>query len=239
MPRLLLCAALGLTLSTANASVSLPTEPASHRRPISTFAEDPEPTTVPAPPSPILTAADEPAQDGTVLFVGDGDTLTIRVGDAPRGTIVRLYGIDCPELHQPRGLEARDFTKAFTAGGAVQVVVTEREKYGRLVALVLLPDGRCLNEELVRAGWAWYFHNPRFVTLASESRTGLLSRIGRHMAQAREARIGLWADEKPVNPSTWRRRKENQKTHGAVKTPAKKDKAPKTTKPPRKGGRRR
>ena len=34
---------------------------------------------------------------------------------------------------------------------------TDRDRYGRVVADVVLPDGRNLNRELVRAGLAWWF----------------------------------------------------------------------------------
>jgi endonuclease YncB( thermonuclease family) len=35
--------------------------------------------------------------------------------------------------------------------------VKDRDRYGRLVAEVLLPDGRLLNQELVHAGIAWWY----------------------------------------------------------------------------------
>jgi endonuclease YncB( thermonuclease family) len=53
---------------------------------------------------------------------------------------------------------ARSSTSRRLAFGQVVTVDSdERDRYGRLVAEVRLPDGRSLNQELVRAGYAWRF----------------------------------------------------------------------------------
>ncbi len=39
----------------------------------------------------------------------------------------------------------------------VTVQAGDRDRYGRTVGVVLLPDGRSLNHELVRAGFAWMY----------------------------------------------------------------------------------
>ena len=76
----------------------------------------------------------------------------------------------------------------------VTVNVRGRDKYGRTVAEVVLPDGRTLNEELVIQGLAWqyrkYSHDPRLALMETE---------------AREAKRGLWADPDPVPPWEWRK----------------------------------
>jgi hypothetical protein len=76
----------------------------------------------------------------------------------------------------------------------VTVRPREHDRYGRLVAEVTLPDGRVLNEELVRQGWAWWYRRyaPDNATLATLE------------SEAREARRGLWADQKPMAPWEWR-----------------------------------
>jgi micrococcal nuclease len=59
---------------------------------------------------------------------------------------------------------------------------------------VMLPDGRNLNHEIVRAGFAWWFQ--RYALTDTE--------LKKLEAEAREARRGLWADPKPVPPWEWR-----------------------------------
>ena len=71
------------------------------------------------------------------------------------------------------------------------------DRYGRLMADIVLPDGKSLNQELVRAGLAWWYRR-----YAPGNRT-----LARLEDEAREARRGLWADEEPVAPWVWRRRK--------------------------------
>ena len=77
----------------------------------------------------------------------------------------------------------------------------DTDRYGRFVADVLLPDGKSLNRELVRAGLAWhYVRYSNDVTLA------------RLESDARASRRGLWADTRPVPP--WEFRKQSVVTPG-------------------------
>ncbi len=92
---------------------------------------------------------------GRVVGVSDGDTITV-LHDG-KGERIRLHGIDCPEKRQAFGNRAKQFTSKLVFGETVTVEVVDRDRYGRTVAEVLLPDGRSLNRELVRAGFAWMY----------------------------------------------------------------------------------
>jgi len=130
---------------------------------------------------------------GRVVGIHDGDTLTVlRVRQQVK---VRLYGIDCPELGQPYGRRARQRAAELAFGRTVTVRPESRDRYGRLVAWVVLPDGRTLNEILVAEGLAWHYRRyaPRARQLAEREQ------------QARTARRGLWQDPNPVPPWNWRR----------------------------------
>ncbi len=76
----------------------------------------------------------------------------------------------------------------------VTVQAVDRDRYGRTVGEVLLPDGRSLNHELVSAGLAWMYR--RYTN--DQSLRDLEE-------EARVARRGLWADPHAVSP--WERRK--------------------------------
>jgi endonuclease YncB( thermonuclease family) len=131
---------------------------------------------------------------GRVVGVTDGDTITVL--RAAHGATVRLVGIDAPEKSQAYGQRAKQFTSALTFGRPVTVRVTGHDRYGRVLGEVTLPDGRSLNEELIRAGFAWWFRKySRDV------------RLGHLEEEAREARRGLWADRAPQAPWDYRTRR--------------------------------
>jgi endonuclease YncB( thermonuclease family) len=73
-----------------------------------------------------------------------------------RGEKVRLYGIDTPEKRQDFGNKAKQFTSDMVFGKYVEVEPVTKDRYGRTVGLVYI-NGQCLNEELIRAGFAWVY----------------------------------------------------------------------------------
>jgi micrococcal nuclease len=99
---------------------------------------------------PLLALAED--FSGRVVAVTDGDT--IRVLRNRREVRVRLYGVDAPESKQPFGSRAKQFTSGLVFGKAVTVRVRDVDRYGRTVGEVILPDGRNLNQEIVKAGFA-------------------------------------------------------------------------------------
>lgn len=62
-----------------------------------------------------------------------------------------------PRKKQPFGQAATRYNRSLSAQKIVTVKVETTDRYGRLVGEVFLPDGRSLNRELVRAGYAWWF----------------------------------------------------------------------------------
>lgn len=130
---------------------------------------------------------------GKVVTISDGDTIRVmRNGAAER---IRLWGIDCPESKQPFGTRARKFAGDLAFGMEVTVKVRDTDRYGRTVAEIILPDGRNLNQELVRAGLAWWYQ--RYARRAT-----VLAALEQ---EARDAKRGLWSDPQPVPPWEWRK----------------------------------
>ena len=129
--------------------------------------------------------------EARVVGVADGDTLTVLHRGAQ--VRVRLNGVDCPEKGQAFGSRAKQFTSELAFGKTVAVRPFDTDRYRRVVADVVLPDGRILNRELVAAGLAWHY--------TKYSKDEELARLEQH---AREARIGIWSDGRAVAPWEFR-----------------------------------
>ena len=131
---------------------------------------------------------EEPAVAGTdeVVRVVDGDTVVLRVAGKSR-----LIGVDTPEVFGGRecyGREASAFAKRILRPGlrvGVERDVEQRDRYGRTLLYLLLPDRRSFNELLVSEGIAVPLTIPPNVRHAERFRS--LAR------RAREREAGLWS----------------------------------------------
>lgn len=132
---------------------------------------------------------------GKVVAIADGDTITVLRDETP--IKVRLHGVDTPEKGQDFGTAAKNFTGDQCFGETVTVVVTDTDRYGRKVGLVVLEDGRVLNHELVAAGLAhWYAdYAPH---------DGTLRRL---QDEAMAAKRGLWSRPDAITPQDFRQGK--------------------------------
>ena len=137
-----------------------------------------------------------------VKRVVDGDTLVLVSGER-----VRLIGIDTPEIHDSNklykdskrsnqsiaeikelGQQSYQFTKDLVEGKEVSLEfdVDRQDRYKRLLAYVYLKDGRFVNAEIVKEGYAslmTYPPNVKYVELFQEL-----------YREARENKRGLWKD---------------------------------------------
>lgn len=93
---------------------------------------------------------------GKVVKIADGDTFTILV-EGNKQVKIRFHGIDCPESKQDFGTRAKQFTSELAFSKTVNVQVKDIDRYGRTIGIVALPDGKILNEELLRVGLAWHY----------------------------------------------------------------------------------
>ncbi len=135
------------------------------------------------------------AWQARVVGVPDGDSLKVeRQGKTYK---VRLYGIDSPEYGQEGFRPARDYTRDRVSGRTVAITVMDKDRYGRVVALVER-DGQLINRELVARGLAWMY--PRYCKTES-----LCHELEVLQQSAREQRLGLWQGERPQPPWKWKR----------------------------------
>jgi micrococcal nuclease len=129
-----------------------------------------------------------------VIGIADGDTISVlHDGQTER---IRLWGIDAPEKKQAFGTRAKQFTADLAFGKTVSIKPMDVDRWGRVVAEVILPDGRTLNREIVGAGLAWWYEHYAPGDMELE----------RLQQDARNAKRGLWADGDPMPPWTWRKR---------------------------------
>lgn len=121
-----------------------------------------------------------------IVRVVDGDTVVL----AALGK-TRLIGVDTPEVYggaECFGRAASAFAKRVLVPGLavkVRIGVEPRDRYGRALAYVYLPDGTMFNEVLVREGYAQTLTIPPNVDHADRFRA-LAKR-------ARERGRGLWS----------------------------------------------
>ncbi|MBC7582021.1 thermonuclease family protein [Aeromicrobium sp.] len=135
----------------------------------------------------------------TVVKYDDGDTIMIDMNGTTE--TLRFVGVDTPETHDPRktvqcyGPEASAYTKKLIseAGGKVRLASdpesTNRDRYDRLLRYIYLPDGRLVQDELLKTGHAFYY--PYFPFTKSDQ-------FKAEADAARQSKIGLWANCHPA-----------------------------------------
>lgn len=135
---------------------------------------------------------------GEVTRVYDGDTIVVAgIGE------VRLVGVDAPEheastrdrYYQRRGISAavlrrtaaaaKRYVERHARGRVVSLEPAEesRDRYGRLLAYVYLPNGQLLNRQLVLEGLAFVYRRFEF----AQKQDFLLAE-----AEAQQRGAGMW-----------------------------------------------
>ncbi len=87
----------------------------------------------------------------------DGDSLVVHVGIMPglelHGIHVRLQGINAPELRHEGGPAARDYLRSLLPVDAeITLVSSQEDKYGRLLARVVLANGEDASSLMLASG---------------------------------------------------------------------------------------
>ena len=153
-----------------------------------------------AAPSPKSDAGVADIKDGRVTRVVDGDTARIWFDGEEHK--VRLIGIDTPESTieiEPYGKAASAYTRRAIPPGTrvyLEMDAEPRDRYGRILAYIWLDRPRSRSDKEIRAkmlnarivldGYAQQLTIPPNVRYADHFR--------RYVAEAREARLGLWSD---------------------------------------------
>lgn len=126
-----------------------------------------------------------------VIAIQDGDTIELKflyagkkAGQRMEKPIrIRLLHVNCPERGRPYYKVAKQYTSQQCFRKTVQIRHAGNfDKYGRLLGEVVLPNGRILNKELVKAGLAVHFKK------YSKSQEYANLEI-----QAKKQKVGIWS----------------------------------------------
>jgi len=129
-----------------------------------------------------------------VTNVIDGDTINLFLFSSGNIVRSRLNGIDCPEKGKPFYEEATKYASDLCLYKQVSLIKYEKDKYDRLIVDIILPEGKNLSEEIVQAGFAWWYH------LYSDNL--VLKQLEN---EAKIARRGLWSQPNPIPPWEFRK----------------------------------
>lgn len=125
---------------------------------------------------------------GVVQKCHDGDTCRILVGN--KVAKVRFAGIDCPELSQKYGKDARNFTESLIKNKYVNLEC-DGKSFDRITCTVFLGD-KNVNEMIAQHGWA--YDSTKYSK-------------GRYLASvdtAKSQRAGMWIDQNLTSPYCYR-----------------------------------
>ena len=129
---------------------------------------------------------------GKVVKVTDGDTIPVLRNNEQ--IKIRLAGIDAPEKGQPFGNVARQSMSEMLFGKEVQVVEQGRDRYGRTIGRVYRGDVD-VSAKQIKQGMAWVYRK--------YTKDAALYKLE---DEAKQHRLGLWADAEPTLPCAWRRK---------------------------------
>ncbi len=145
-------------------------------------------------------------QKTTVTRIIDGDILQALYGE--REKRIRLIGIDTPESRINKnakrdanmseqdiktiiemGRKSKKYVDGLVKRGdlvTIEFDAQERDKYGRLLCYVYLSNGKMLNEEILKAGYA--------VIMSIPPNVKHKDMFLRAYKQARDRKVGLWEE---------------------------------------------
>jgi len=115
----------------------------------------------------------QPGLYAVTRFV-DGDTLVVDMNG--REETIRMIGVDTPETHKPDtpvqcyGPAAAAYTKNLIGDQRLRLEADEtnqnRDRYGRLLRYVYLPDNRLISLELIKNGYGFAYTSFPFTKTA-------------------------------------------------------------------------
>lgn len=131
--------------------------------------------------------------EGTIMSVKDGDSFMVKTKHAVKE--IRLQGIDCPELAQPYGEDAKLLTSNYI-NKKVLIIKQGKDQYNRILANTYFKE-KWINAELIKNGLAWYNQEHQSKTNSDQ--------LSNYENIAKKRKLGLWKDKNPISPWDWRK----------------------------------
>ena len=121
---------------------------------------------------------------GKVERIVDGDTIVLN-----NGSIVRYVGITSPETGEPFEKQASEANRALVEGKEVSLEYDnyKGDKFGRILAYLITPDGNNVSIELARQGMAQvvvYQHKKPFI---------YQDKLLKAQDEAKKKKLGIWS----------------------------------------------
>jgi micrococcal nuclease len=129
---------------------------------------------------------------GNVTQVYDGNTLEVITPEKEIYLVV-LEGIDCPELTQPYGDRAKMYLEAIVLHKKVTIHIHGKDRLKNYIAVVVVCGDRDVRIDLLHEGLTW------------SSEKNPIPELEVLRLKAVDQRKGLWIQELPIPPWTYRR----------------------------------
>ncbi|MCD8494708.1 MAG: thermonuclease family protein [Candidatus Pacebacteria bacterium] len=131
-----------------------------------------------------------------IVRIVDGDTMVVRTS-AGREERIRVIGIDTPETVHPNrdiacfGIEATAFARTLFTNQDIIITTDptqgDRDRYGRMLGYITLPDGRDFGHTMIHQGYAF-----EYTFRIPYQKQSLYKDAER---DARMHKRGMWADD--------------------------------------------
>jgi endonuclease YncB( thermonuclease family) len=148
---------------------------------------------------------------GQIVAVHSGDSFSLQDGSGKRH-VVRLIAVSAPRTSQPYHTNSLKNLTELALNKSARVVWTRRNDLGQIVAKAFISEPTCSNNcaldrdlglTQLEAGMAWWFKEERKEQTLHDQGYYEYAEF-----DAKQRRIGLWFDNKPIAPWQWRTSKQ-------------------------------
>lgn len=130
---------------------------------------------------------------GKIVEVIDGNTVLVQNASGDEPLKILLAEIDSPEMEQSYGAESKALLNKLVLNKKVTVTIHAKDRLGNLLAVVLIQGKKDPRIDLLQAGFAWTSEKNPNPTLE------------KYRISAQEKQQGLWVENNPTPPWTFRR----------------------------------